>query len=284
MKIGRYEVRALSTGRFRLDGGAMFGNVPKVLWEKQHPADDRNRILMELRVLLAEGDGRRVLVDTGSGNQWSEKEQAIFGLDAPPEPGVVAALRAAGVAPESITDVVLTHLHFDHAGGVTRRGRDGAPELTFPGATHHLQRANWETSKDPNERERASYLAWNREPLGDLGGRLVLHDGPTEILPEVFVEVSEGHTTGLQTVRVGEGPGAAVYTADLLPMRAHVPVPWTMGYDLCPRTLMKEKKALLERAARLGWTVVLEHDPGRDAVRVAERAGRFEAVEDVAIV
>jgi glyoxylase-like metal-dependent hydrolase (beta-lactamase superfamily II) len=283
MKFGRYDVRALSTGRFRLDGGAMFGNVPKALWEKQHPPDEKNRILMELRVLLVEGDGRRILIDTGSGNQWSEKEVGMYAVEAPPEPGVVSALRRAGVDPTSVTDVILTHLHFDHAGGVTRRAADGGPELTFPGATHHLQKANLETATDPNERERASYLPRNREPLLGLGSRLVLHEGPGEILPDVFVELSEGHTTGLQTVRVGDGEGAAVYTADLLPMRAHVPVPWTMGYDLCPRTLMKEKRALLTRAARDRWVIVLEHDPVRDAVRVVETDGKFAAAEDVAV-
>jgi glyoxylase-like metal-dependent hydrolase (beta-lactamase superfamily II) len=283
MKVGRYEARALSTGRFRLDGGAMFGNVPKVLWEKLHPPDDKNRILMELRVLLIRGDGRVILVDTGTGNQWSEKERAIFDVDAPNEPGVVSALKAAGVAPEAVTDVVLTHLHFDHAGGVTRRGKDGAPELTFPGAIHHLQRANMETAKDPNERERASYLPRNREPLEGLGSRLRLYDGPEEILPEIFVEPSEGHTTGLQTVRVGPDPGAIVYTADLLPMKAHVPIPWTMGYDLCPRTLMKEKRALLSAAVAHRRLVVLEHDPIRDAVYVGESEGRFSGVEDPAL-
>jgi glyoxylase-like metal-dependent hydrolase (beta-lactamase superfamily II) len=284
MQVGRYALRALSTGRFRLDGGAMFGNVPKVLWEKKHPPDEKNRILMELRVLLIEGDGRRILVDTGSGNQWNEKEQGMYALEAPSEPGVVSALRRAGVDPASITDVVLTHLHFDHAGGVTRRAADGGPELTFPGARHHVQRANMENAANPNERERASYLPRNREPLLGLGGKLLLHEGAAEILPDVFVETSEGHTTGLQTVRVGDGDGAVVYTADLLPMKAHVPVPWTMGYDLCPRTLMKEKRALLERAAKHRWAIVLEHDPLCDAVRVAETDGKFAAVEDVAIV
>ncbi len=283
MKTSGYEVRALSTGRFRLDGGAMFGNVPKVLWEKQHRPDEQNRILMELRVLYVEGGGRRILVDTGSGNQWNEKEMSIFALESPPEPGVVSALRKAGVDPASITDVVLTHLHFDHAGGVTRKGSDGAPTLTFPTARHHLQAANWATAQDPNERERASYLARNRDPLRDLGSLLVLHDGPTEILPDVFVEPSEGHTSGLQTVRIGSEEDAIVYTADLLPMRAHVPVAWTMGYDLCPRTVMKEKRALLERAVKHRWIVVLEHDPGRDAVRVTENEGRFAAADDVAL-
>ena len=280
MMVDGWNVRALSTGRFRLDGGAMFGNVPKVLWSRKHAADDKNRIELELRVLLAEGHGRRVLVDTGTGNQWDAKEQAIFDVAAGDEPGVCSALRAAGVDPADITDVVITHLHFDHAGGVTRHGSDG-PVLTFPKARHHVQRTNMETASAPNEREKASYLVRTVGPLS--GADLHLVDGGEEILPGVFVEPSDGHTTGLQTVRVGAGDGAVVFVADMFPTAAHVPPAWTMGYDLCPRTLMKEKRAILERAVRSGWALVLEHDPFRDAVRVMEKDGRFEAAEDVAI-
>ena len=280
MMVDGWNVRALSTGRFRLDGGAMFGNVPKVLWSRKHAADDKNRIELDLRVLLVEGFGRRVLVDTGTGNQWDAKEQAIFDVAVADEPGVCSALRAAGVDPAEITDVVITHLHFDHAGGVTRRGPDG-PTLTFPKARHHVQRANMETASAPNEREKASYLVRTVGPLA--GADLHLVDGAEEILPGLFVEPSDGHTTGLQTVRVGAGDGAVIFVADMFPTAAHVPPAWTMGYDLCPRTLMKEKRAMLERAVRGGWALVLEHDPFRDAVRVMEKDGRFEAAEDVAV-
>ena len=168
----------------------------------------------------------------------------------------------------------------DAPGGVTRRGSDG-PVLTFPKARHHVQRTNMETASAPNEREKASYLVRTVGPLS--GADLHLVDGGEEILPGVFVEPSDGHTTGLQTVRVGAGDGAVVFVADMFPTAAHVPPAWTMGYDLCPRTLMKEKRAILERAVRSGWALVLEHDPFRDAVRVMEKDGRFEAAEDVAI-
>lgn len=281
MKAGPWETRALSTGRFRLDGGAMFGNVPRALWQREHSADDAHRIELELRVVLLEGDGRKVLVDTGSGNLWSEKEQGLYDVDTPPVPGVVGALRAAGVAPESITDVVLTHLHFDHAGGVTCRGADGAPTPTFPRARHHLQRTNLDTARDPNERERKSYLRRHWEPLLELD--LVLHDGAAEILPGLFVDPTAGHTEGLQVVRAGEGDDTIVFPADVIPLASHVRVPWTMGYDLCPRTLMDEKRRLLTKAAEGGWTLVLEHDPHRSATRVVESEGRFQAGDDVAL-
>lgn len=281
MTLGPWTARAISTGRFKLDGGAMFGNVPRVLWEREYPADESHRIELELRILLLEGDGRRVVVDTGSGNLWNEKEQGMFDVDAPRLPGIVGALQAAGVEPETITDVVLTHLHFDHAGGVTRRGEGDAPTLTFPQATHHVQRRNLETARDPNDRERRSYLRRHWEPLREAD--VIAHEGDTEILPGLFVETSNGHTAGLQSVRAGEGEGAVVFAADMIPLASHVRVPWTMGYDLCPITLMEEKKRLLTRAADEGWVLVLEHDPGHAAVRVDEREGRFQAGDDVAL-
>lgn len=278
MNAGPYEVRALTTGRFRLDGGAMFGNVPRVLWERSYPPDAQHRIDLDLRVVLLEGDGRRVLVDTGSGNLWSEKEQGLYDVDASSRPGVVGALEAAGVEPDSITDVVLTHLHFDHAGGVTRRGDDGNPVATFPTARHHVQRANLAAAREPNVRERRSYLRRHWEPL--LETDLILWDGAAEILPGVFGVPTEGHTAGLMTIRAGEGEGAVLFPADVIPLASHVSIPWTMGYDLCPRTLMEEKRRLLTSAAEAGWVVVLEHDPGRPAVRVVEDRGRFRASED----
>jgi glyoxylase-like metal-dependent hydrolase (beta-lactamase superfamily II) len=280
LQIGEYRVASLSTGRLRLDGGGMFGNVPKTLWVRHHPADADNRIEVELRVLLVEGGGRRILIDTGAGNQWSAKERRIYDAETPDRPGVVAALEARGVAPHDVTDVVLTHLHFDHAGGVSRID-GGERVLSFPAARHHVQRANLETARRPNPRERASYLARHREPLED--GDLNLLDGDAELFPGIFVTVSNGHTTGLQVVRIGEGEGAVVFPADLLPLATHVSIPWTMGYDLCPRTLMEEKGKLLASAERHGWAVVLEHDPGAAAVRVGREDGKPRAVETLDI-
>ncbi|MAB91002.1 MAG: MBL fold metallo-hydrolase [Planctomycetota bacterium] len=281
MKAGPWQVRTFSTGRFRLDGGAMFGNVPRVLWERSYEPDRAHRIELELRVVLFEGNGRKVLVDTGTGNLWSDKEQGLYDVDAPGVPGVVGALKAAGIEAESITDVILTHLHFDHAGGVTRRAADGTPVPTFPSARHHLQRTNLDTAREPNERERKSYLRRHWEPLLDLD--LVLHEGAAEVLPGLFVDPTAGHTEGLQVVRAGEGEETVVFPADVIPLASHVRIPWTMGYDLCPRTLMDEKRRLLRRAAEGGWAIVLEHDPHRSATRVVERGGRFEAGDDVVI-
>lgn len=281
MRAGPYEVRSLSTGRFALDGGAMFGNVPYTLWSRHHKPDERFRIELDLRVLVAEGDGRRILVDTGSGHLWSPKEQEIYRVSADPEPPVCAALRSAGIEPESITDVVLTHLHFDHAGGVSRRDGRGGVELTFQDAVHHVQERNLATAKSPNLRERASYLPHHWKPVSE--GRMNLLRGGGEILPGVFAHLSDGHTEGLQVVRIGEGGDAVAFPADMIPLAEHVQIPWTMGYDLWVRRLMEEKEAFLRDAERLGWVVVLEHDPRMPAVRVARRDGRFVAGESVEI-
>ena len=281
MRAGRYLIRAIETDHFRLDGGAMFGSVPRALWSRYVTPDEHHRIPLVTRVLLAEGDGRCILVDTGTGHLWSEKEAAMYGLPAPEIPGVVTALESAGVNATDITDVILTHLHFDHAGGVTMRGESGDPVPTFPNATCHLQRRNLEAAQDPNERERKSYLRRHWEPIQ--GPRLRLYEGEGEILPDVHVTVSDGHTNGLQVVRFGEGASAVVYPADMIPLSTHVRVPWVMGYDLCPRLLMKEKRRLLEVAAQEGHVLMFEHDSGIAAAQVKSLAGGFERGEVVDI-
>lgn len=267
MKAGRYLVRAVETGRMRLDGGAMFGTVPKVLWEKTNPPDESNRIGMSLRSLLVEDGERRILVDAGVGG-------AVFG---PKEMEMYAVRNAGtGVDPASVTDVVLTHLHFDHAGGVVTNGPDGVPGLTFPKARHWLQRRNLENAKAPNDRERASYLKQTWQVL-EASGCLSLVDGAAEILPEIFTVPSEGHTAGMQLVRVGQGPGSVVYCADLIPLVPHVRVPYTMGYDICPGRLIEEKRRLLDEAEREGWLLFFEHDPEVAACRLSREKGRVVA-------
>ena len=266
MKAGRYRVRAVETGRMRLDGGAMFGTVPRVLWEKTNPPDALNRIDLALRTLLAEDGERRILVDAGIGG-------SVFG---PKETEMYSVRNAAtGLDPATVTDVVLTHLHFDHAGGAVTDGR-----LTFPNARHWLQRRNLENAKAPNDREKASYLGRTWQVL-EASGRLALVDGAAEILPEVFTIPSEGHTAGMQLVRVGQGPGSLVYCADLIPLVSHVRVPYTMGYDIHPGLLIEEKRRLLDEAEREGWLLFFEHDPGVAACRLSREKGRVMAAAGV---
>lgn len=275
MKFGRWEVTSVLSGFFRLDGGAMFGSVPKALWDRTNPADDRNRIDLALRCMLIRGMDRTILVDVGIGDKFSEKESSIYAVDRSRHT-LQGALEAQGVPPDDVTDVVLTHLHFDHAGGVSRVDPDGNLRLAFPNARHWLQKSNLETAMRPNEREKASYLKENWAPVKE-APRLSLLDGPEEIYPGIRLLLSEGHTAGLQMPRV-EGDGRWIqYCADMIPTASHVRIPYVMGYDLCPRTLMEEKRRTAIEAVRDGGYLFFEHDPWTPASRVTESNARFDA-------
>ena len=218
MKLGDWTFRAVHDGRFKLDGGAMFGVVPKVFWQKQHPADELNRIDLDLRCLLADASGgagsRRILVDTGMGDRWDEKKVGVFGLVRRPNQ-LVAELAEEGVTRESVTDVILTHLHFDHAGGAVREV-DGRLVPTFPEARYWVQRRHWEWAGSPSERDRASFRPEDFSIL-QAEGRLELIDGAKEIIPGVRVTPISGHTPGQQMVEFHTGAGVLVFCADLLP-------------------------------------------------------------------
>ena len=284
MQIGPYIATSIETGRFRLDGGAMFGTVPKVLWEKAHPADEKNRIELAARCLLLEGFNRRILVDTGLGDKWDAKHREMFAIETV-QGGVAGALAARGTDPATITDVVLTHLHFDHAGGATKTAADGTIEPAFPHARYHLQKRNLEWAQKPNDREAASYRAENFDALvaADV---LELHEGSRELYPGLFLVVADGHTEALQMVRV-IGPGEEGeaeelwYPADMIPTSSHVPAAWVMGYDISALRCLEEKKALLsEIAGRNAW-LFYEHDPVFAASRTESIGGKFRSVDGV---
>ncbi|HYJ34389.1 MAG TPA: MBL fold metallo-hydrolase [Candidatus Binatia bacterium] len=275
--IGPYTVRFLSGGRFRLDGGAMFGVVPKTLWTRTAPADERNRIRMAMNCLLIEGDGKRVLVDAGSGTKDDAKFRDIYAIERPE--GLIEDLRAAGVAPELVDTVALTHLHFDHCGGGTTRGADGMVRPTFPKAHYLVRRQEWDDAHHANERNRASYLSDNYDPLAQ-SGQLILHAQDIEVLPGVWMKNLPGHTLGHQGVFF-DIPGArALYAVDLIPTAAHLPLPFIMGYDLYPMMTLETKRAVLKDAIRENWILLLEHDPDLRAVRIAGEVQRahFEKV------
>jgi glyoxylase-like metal-dependent hydrolase (beta-lactamase superfamily II) len=275
--IGPYTVRFLSGGRFRLDGGAMFGVVPKVLWNRAAPADERNRIRMAMNCLLIEGDGKRVLVDAGSGTKDDAKFRDIYAIERPE--GLIEDLRTAGIAPEQVDTVALTHLHFDHCGGGTSRGEDGIVRPTFPKAHYLVRRQEWDDAHHANERNRASYLSDNYDPLAQ-SGQLILHAQDIEILPGVWMKNLPGHTLGHQGVFF-DIPGArALYAVDLIPTAAHLPLPFIMGYDLYPMMTLETKRAVLKDAIRENWIILLEHDPDLRAVRISGEVQRahFEKV------
>jgi glyoxylase-like metal-dependent hydrolase (beta-lactamase superfamily II) len=258
MTLGAWTAHTIETGSLRLDGGSMFGSVPKTLWSRTHPADERNRILLAMRCLLLEGHGRRVLVDVGIGDKLEPKWVDIYDVRSDTH-SLDRSLAALGLGAEDVTDVVLTHLHFDHAGGSTRV-QAGTLVPKFPRAVYHLQRRNWDNAMKPNPRERASYLPENFEPLMT-AGVLRFWDGPQAPWPGVEMLTAEGHTRGQQLVRVAGGGAVLYFVADLIPTRSHVRIPFVMGYDMAAIETMAEKRQLLERAALERAWVCLEHDP-----------------------
>ncbi len=264
MKLGQFEIRAVETGRFRLDGGAMFGVVPKVLWSRTNPADESNRIAMAMRVLYVEGDGRRLLVDGGSGTDFGEKMNRIYQIETR---GLRAALESARIDPDSITDAIATHLHFDHAGGFCRRGPGGGIVVTLPRAIHHIQRRQWETALSPTEKDRASFFPEFLLPI-EKAGLLRLADGIVEIFPGVTLIPTDGHTFGHQVVLVSTAEGSLLYCGDLIPLASHVNLPYIMAYDHFPLKTLEEKRQMLGRAADEGWILFFEHDPEIAAARV----------------
>ncbi len=256
----RMRVHTVDAGRLRLDGGAMFGVVPKPLWTRKIPADERNRIPLAMRCLLIETDEITILVDNGLGNKEDERFRDIYGVDNDGDPSRLHdSLRGLGIAPGDIDLMVHTHLHFDHAGGST--GLDGdSVRPTFPNARHLIRRGEWDVAHSNNPRIRASYLRHNFEPLGEDGlVDFIDRDGP--IAPGVHLIGTPGHTAFHQSVLVETGEDTLFYLGDLVPTRAHVGLPWIMAYDLEPLVTLEQKKHWLTRAAAEGWRLVFEHDP-----------------------
>lgn len=262
LRVGRLTVHAIQAGTQQLDGGAMFGVVPKPLWERRIPADDRNRIPLGMRCLLVEHDDGLVLVDTGLGNKEPPRFRDIYGVDNAGADGrtrLEDGLRALGYEAEDVRRVVLTHLHFDHAGGTTYHDADGALRLSFPKARHSVQRGEFEYATHPNERTGASYLPPNFVPLAE-AGLLDLVDGETEIVPGVRVIPAPGHTPFHQIVRIESAGETLAFLADLVPTAAHLPLPWIMGYDVEPLVTLETKRRVLGQAEAEGWLLAFEHD------------------------
>jgi glyoxylase-like metal-dependent hydrolase (beta-lactamase superfamily II) len=258
LTLGDWTLTPIETGFLWLDGGSMFGSVPKPLWSRIHPPDERNRIRLAMRCLLLEGSGLRILVDDGIGAKFSPKLADIYRVEQEAA-NLEGSLRALGLGVEDVTDVVLTHLHFDHAGGSTRRdGSQMVPRL--PRARYHVQRRNWENAMSPNPRERASYLPENFVPL-DEAGVLEQWDGPATPWPGIDLILADGHTRGQQLPRISGPEGVAYFVADVIPTAAHVRIPFVMGYDMAAIETMEEKRVLLTRACAENAWIFLEHDP-----------------------
>lgn len=276
MQLAGYQLDIVHAGFLRLDGGAMFGIVPKALWERRIPSDDQNRIPLAMRCLLLRGHGRTILIDNGLGDKYTEKVGAIYGVDVE-EHSLLESLAKLGVSPDDVTDVILTHLHFDHAGGSSMRNEAGELELVFKNATHHIQRSHWEWTKE-TPREHASFLPENIDPIGK-SGKLNLLEGRETPFTNIEMIVVDGHTRGQQLPIIRGEEGTLLYGADLLPTTAHVPLLWVMAYDVEPLTTIEEKEAVLRKAANETWRVFFEHDPTIATASIVENERGF-AIDD----
>jgi glyoxylase-like metal-dependent hydrolase (beta-lactamase superfamily II) len=273
MRTGSVQWDLVSDGTIGLDGGAMFGVVPKPLWERKSPPDDRNRIRLGLNALLLRVDGRVILVDTGVGRKDPEKFRDLYAVG--DERNLVASLADHGVAPDEVDTVVYTHLHFDHAGGGTRLDEDGRAVPVFPNARHVVQRAELEDAQHATVRSAASYLPPNWEPIRD-AGLLDVVEGEMDVAPGVSTFVMRGHVRALTGVRIESEGQVALYPSDNMPTSAHVPVPWVMAYDLYPLDTVASKEAMLPEAIDGGWTMIFEHDPEVGAGRIHRDGKRLE--------
>jgi glyoxylase-like metal-dependent hydrolase (beta-lactamase superfamily II) len=278
MKLGDIEVQLLGDGTFRLDGGAMFGVIPKPMWEKKSPPDDRNRILLAMNILLIRAGGKKILVETGAGDKWDAKRRDIYAFELSNR--LPDRLAAVGLKPEDIDIVINTHLHFDHCGWNTRIV-DGKAVPTFPSARYIVQRAEFMHAISPTDRDRASYFPDNFVPM-EISGQWQLLSGKSEIVPGIEVVIVAGHIRHMQCVKITGGGQTIFFAADLVPTAAHIPYPWIMGYDLYPLTTLDSKKKWLPRVAAGGWIFIFGHEPHTPAVKLHEREGGFD-IEPVSL-
>jgi len=272
MHIGDMEIRYLDGGNFWLDGGAMFGVVPKVFWEKKSPPGDRNRIKLRANSLLVQAHGKTIVIETGNGTKWDPKMRGIYGVQEG-DP-LLDSLAAQGVQPSDVDLVINTHLHFDHAGGNTRIENDRAVPA-FPRARYVVQRAELEHAAAPTERDRASYFPENFLPITQ-AGLWDLSIGDQPILPGISVAPIPGHNADIQAILLTGGGKTLAFVADLLPTRHHIPLPWIMAYDLYPMRTLETKRSWLPRMANENWIVVFGHDPDVAAATFYDRDGKIE--------
>jgi len=280
LKIGGYEIFTVETGYVSLDGGAMFGVIPKSFWDKTNPADNLNRIQLAMRILVIKNDERTILVDTGVGTKMNEKLSKIYNVDHS-KFDLSGSLANKGIKLEDVTDVIITHLHFDHAGGATYYDNNEL-KLTFPNAQHYVQGEQWHWANNPSDKDRASYMPENFRPILE-AGKLTELEGPKELFPGVEVLVVYGHTHGMQLPKISDGKTTLLYCADLMPTASHIPLPYIMGYDNNPLVTLEEKKRLLPKAVDENWILVFEHDPFRAAGTVELTEKGFKLKKEIIV-
>jgi len=278
-RIGNWKVSALETGDFRLDGGAMMGSVPKVLWEKTNPADSLNRIDLSLRCLLLEKGTNKILIETGMGSKIESNFIQRFNVTQSKHP-LKDRLGEIGIDLEDITHVILTHLHFDHAGGATTLNDDDLLVPTFSKAKYFISKKNWNAGFNPSPRDSASYLKINYEPLKKIG-QLILLDDNVEIMDGISTIVVNGHTEGQQLIKVEDDGDSLVFCSDLIPLKSHIQLPWIMGYDLNAVLTLEEKRDFLNDAVEGKWWLWLYHDPSTIAVKIDYGEKYHEIIDEI---
>lgn len=276
MQIGKYKIKIIEAGNFSLDGGAMFGIIPKALWEKTNPADQSNRIKLSTRLLFLQSDTKKILIDTGYGDKWDEKSKRIYCIDNNEEQ-LEKELLKNEIKPDDITDVILTHFHFDHAGGATKLIHNKIIPR-FSHAKYHVQRKNFEWGIHPTERDKGSYIIENINPLYD-EGVLNFYDGNTFFDDEIELLVVNGHTFGQQLVKISDSGKTLLYCGDLFPFSSQIPLPYIMGYDLQPLVTLEEKKRILKQAVEDDWLLFFEHDPYIVASKIEKSEKGFRIKE-----
>ena len=280
MNIGGYELYSIETSGFSLDGGAMFGIIPKPMWEKEAPADDQNRITMVTRSLLLVGHNKKIIIDTGNGDKWQDKLKSIYNIDTKTI-NLKTSLTKYGFKPEDITDVFCTHMHFDHIGGNTKIV-NGKLEPVFPNAVYWIQKENWNLANSTNERDNGSFLKDDWSILQE-NEMITMVDGKESFLPNINIVMSYGHTTGMMMPKIQDSSKTIIYTADLIPMAAHIPLPWVMAYDINPVLTMEEKRKLLPKVVEEEWILFFEHDPTHQSCTVQFDGKHYRLKESINI-
>ena len=280
MKIGKYDLYSVETSEFGLDGGAMFGIIPKPVWEKKVSADELNRVNMVTRSLLLVSDEKKILIDTGNGTKWEEKYKQIYDINTD-KYNIEKSLGKYGFSSEQITDVICTHMHFDHIGGNTKI-KSGEVVPTFPNAKYWISEENWKLANHPSQKDAGSFIEYDWKVLAE-NQMIEIIDGRESFIEGIETIVTHGHTPGLLHPIVSDGSNKLFYGADIFPMVAHIPIPWVMAYDVQPVVTMEEKQKLLQKMEREDWILFFEHDPHIQACSVHKDGKHYKLNKEIKI-
>ena len=280
MKIGKYDLYNVETSEFGLDGGAMFGIIPKPVWEKKVSADELNRVNMVTRSLLLVSDEKKILIDTGNGTKWEEKYKKIYDINTD-QYNIEKSLGKYGFSSEQITDVICTHMHFDHIGGNTKI-KSGKVVPTFPNAKYWISKENWKLANHPSQKDAGSFIEHDWKVLAE-NQMIEIIDGREPFIEGIETIITNGHTPGLLHPIVSDGYNKLFYGADIFPMVAHIPIPWVMAYDVQPVVTMEEKQKLLQKMEREDWILFFEHDPHIQACTVHKDGKHYKLNKKIKI-